>query len=276
MSDRPAANASTHTNQRQMRNTRRMLDQSLERLASGCRVHKALEDDSTAGLNHTLRKKILALQQAQKNAQDGVTLLHTAELGLNEVHRLLQQMRELGQQATTETVGVKERVYLDIEYQTIKEEISNVTKSTKFQDTLLLNETTAPIEIQLNGMDFNFTGGEKLQYQAQAHAVTPEHLGIAHLRIDTKETSRSSLIEMENALTRLNTLRAELVLLQQKLHAAIHNMTILVENLTAANSQWRSTETLEEGVMANLQTVKGALQSPNLASSLATPVLSEP
>lgn len=275
MSNHPFTTAPTHTNQRQMRTTRRMLDQSLERLASGYQVQRALKNNESKSSIQALCKKILSLQHSQKNAQDGVELLHTVELGLNEIHRLLQQMQELGQQATSENVGVKERVYLDIEYQTLKEEILNTAHATKFQDVPLLNATNASLEIQVNSTEFNFTGGETLTYEVHAHAVTPEHLGIAHLRIDTKETSRSSLAKMEDAVMFMNNLRSSLALLQQKLHAAIRNMNIFVENLTAANSQWHDNQMLGEGLMAHLQAQTGT-QNPNLATTLATPLLSEP
>jgi flagellin len=120
MGYRIMTNITSITGQRHMRNTRRMLDQSLERLASGFRINKASDDAAGLAISEKLRSRIRGLLQAQRNASDGVSLIQTAEGGLNEVQNILIRMRELGVQGASDTIGPKERVYLDLEYQALK------------------------------------------------------------------------------------------------------------------------------------------------------------
>ena len=141
MGFRIMTNISSVTGQRHMRNTRLLLDQSLERLSSGYRINKAGDDAAGLAISEKIRAKTRGLMQAQRNANDGISLIQVAEGGLNEIQNILIRMRELGVQAASDTIGPKERIYLDNEYQALKSEADRIANSTDFNGTQLLDGT---------------------------------------------------------------------------------------------------------------------------------------
>src|SRR5688572_33161951 len=117
---RIATNISSLTAQRHLRNTRLLLDKSLERLSSGYRINRAGDDAAGLAISEKLRAKVSGLVQAQRNASDGISLVQVAEGGLNEIQNILVRLRELGVQAASDTIGPQERTFLDEEYSSLK------------------------------------------------------------------------------------------------------------------------------------------------------------
>ncbi|MEK7692109.1 MAG: flagellin FliC, partial [Bdellovibrionota bacterium] len=135
--------------QRNLRTTRGHLDTTLERLSSGSRINHAGDDAAGLAISESLRAQIRGLGQAERNAQDGVSLVQVAEGAMAEVANLLVRMRELGVQAASDTVGPQERKFLDVEFQQLMEEIDRIAHSTKYNGVPLLNGTASTFEVQV-------------------------------------------------------------------------------------------------------------------------------
>jgi flagellin len=246
MGFRIMTNTTSVTGQRHMRNTRRMLDQSLERLSSGFRVNKAGDDAAGLAISEKLRAKIRGLNQASRNANDGISLVQTAEGGLNEVHNILIRMRELGVQAASDTIGPKERGYLDQEYQHLKDEVDRIANSTEFNGTQLLDGTGGILDIQINTGGDNLLGVDRISFDAFKADANIDKLGIAELTISNKLGAQASLSAIDTAIDYVSAIRGDFGALQNRLASTINNLGISVENLSAANSRIRDVDIAEE------------------------------
>lgn len=246
MGFRIMTNISALTGQRHMRNTRRLLDQSLERLASGYRINKAGDDAAGLAISEKLRAKVRGLLQAQRNASDGVSLIQTAEGGLNEIQNILVRMRELGVQAASDTIGPKERTYLNNEYQALKEETDRIANSTEFNGTQLLDGSGATLDFQINTGGDNILGVDRISYDAFKADAKTDKLGIADLGIETKQAAQESLSALDHALDYVSSIRGDLGAIQNRLTSTINNIGISVENLSAANSRIKDVDIADE------------------------------
>lgn len=246
MGFRIMTNVSSLVGQRHMRNTRRLLDQSLERLSSGYRINKAGDDAAGLAISEKLRSKIRGLTQAQRNANDGISLIQTAEGALNEVQNILTRMRELGVQAASDTIGPKERVYLDNEQQALKEEIERIANSTDFNGTQLLDGTGGTLEFQINTGGDNLLGVDRISFDAFRSDVNTDKLGVRDLRINTKQGAQFSLERLETALDYVSSIRGDLGALQNRLASTINSIGISVENLSSAQSRIKDVDIASE------------------------------
>ena len=246
MGFRIMTNTSSVTGQRHLRNTRRLLDQSLERLASGYRINKAGDDAAGLAISEKLRAKIRGLQVAQRNANDGISLVQVAEGGLNEVQNILVRMRELGVQSASDTIGPRERVYLDNEYQALKSEVDRIANGTDFNGTNLLDGTGGTLDIQVNTGGDNILGVDRISYDASRADANTDKIGIADLSIGDKEGAQKSLAKVDAALDYISSLRGDLGAMQNRLISTINNIGISVENLSAANSRIKDVDIADE------------------------------
>lgn len=246
MGFRIMTNTSSVTGQRHLRNTRRLLDQSLERLASGYRINKAGDDAAGLAISEKLRAKIRGLQVAQRNANDGISLVQVAEGGLNEIQNILVRMRELGVQSASDTIGPKERVYLDNEYQALKSEVDRIANGTDFNGTNLLDGTGGTLDIQVNTGGENILGVDRISYDASKADANTDKIGIADLTIADKQGAQASLAKIDDALDYVSSLRGDLGAMQNRLISTINNIGISVENLSAANSRIKDVDIADE------------------------------
>ncbi len=246
MGFRIMTNTSSVTGQRHLRNTRRLLDQSLERLASGYRINKAGDDAAGLAISEKLRAKIRGLQVAQRNANDGISLVQVAEGGLNEVQNILVRMRELGVQSASDTIGPKERIYLDNEYQALKSEVDRIANGTDFNGTNLLDGTGGTLDIQVNTGGENILGVDRISYDASKADANTDKIGISDLSIADKSGAQASLAQVDGALDYISSLRGDLGAMQNRLISTINNIGISVENLSAANSRIKDVDIADE------------------------------
>lgn len=280
MGFRISTNTTAITGMRHLRNTRRLLDQSLERLSSGFRINKAGDDAAGLAISEKLRAKVRGLVQAQRNANDGISLIQVAEGGLNEVHNILSRMRELGVQSASDTIGPKERKYLDIEYQRLKEEIDRIANATDFNGTTLLDGTGGTLEFQINTGGDNLLGVDRISYEAGKADVKTNSLGIDVLSIDNKEGAQKSLTKIEEAIDKVSGMRGDLGALQNRLSSTINNIGISVENLSAANSRIKDVDIAEETTELTrnnilMQAGTSVLQQSNTLPKLALQLLQQ-
>ncbi|MBX9703624.1 MAG: flagellin [Silvanigrellaceae bacterium] len=278
MGYRIMTNISSITSQRHMRDTRRMLDQSLERLSSGYRINKAGDDAAGLAISEKLKAKIRGMLQAQRNANDGISLVQTAEGGLNEIQNILSRMRELGVQAASDTIGPKERNYLDLEYQALKSEVDRIANSTDFNGTQLLDGTGGILEIQINTGGDNILGVDRITYDAFKTNTKTYKIGISELSIDSKAGAQLSLNRIDDALDFVSSLRADLGAMQNRLNSTISSIGISVENLSAANSRIKDVDIADESSELTrnnilLQAGTSVLQQANSVPKMALELL---
>ncbi len=234
---RIATNVSSLTSQRHLINTRRLLDRSLERLSSGYRINKAGDDAAGLAISEKLRAKTRGLIQAQRNASDGISLIQVAEGGLEEIQNILVRLRELGVQAASDTIGAQERRYLNEEYQSLKEEVDRIANVTEFNGTVLLDGTGGSLDFQVNTGGLNLLGVDRISFDAFKSDVNSDKLGLEELSIDTKVNAQRSLSIIDSAIEDVSSIRGELGAIDNRLSSTIRNLSVSIENLTAANSR---------------------------------------
>ena len=237
---------------------------TLEKLSSGTRIVRAGDDAAGLAISEKLRAQIRGTKQAERNANDGISLIQTAEGGLNEISNILIRLRELSVQSASDTVGEPERKFTDLEYQNLKQEIERIAQVTEFNGRKLLDGSgdTYDFQIGINNNDFQ----DRIKYNAGLTNSTIESLGVDGLSIASKESSQSSLSVLDAAIQNVSGQRAELGAVQNRLSSTIQNLQVSNENLSAANSRIRDTDFAAE-------TAKNT--KLNILTSAGTSVLSQ-
>lgn len=241
---RIATNVTSLNAQRQMAITRMNLDKSLERLASGSRINHAGDDAAGLAISENLRAQVRGLRQAKRNAQDGVSLIQVSEGGLNEISNMLIRLRELAIQAASDTIGDTERQFTDREFQSLKQEIDRIANMTAFNGTPLLNGKAGIFEIQVG--THNNPILDRVVYNGERADASLDSLKLGGESVATKQGAQLTLSVVDDALVRVNSIRADLGAMQNRLQSTINNLAITDENLTTANSRIRDTDMAEE------------------------------
>jgi len=224
--------------------TQKSMNTSMARLASGMRINQAADDAAGLAISENLRAQIRGLRQANRNANDGISLVQVAEGSLNEVSNMLIRLRELGVQAASDTIGDTERKFLDVEYQQLKSEIQRVTESTNFNGYDLLNGTGGIIDIQVGTHNDPFK--DRISFNSSAANASLEALGMVTESAGTKEGAQLSLDVIDSALVSVNAIRANFGAMQNRLTSTSNNLLVADENLSAANSRIRDTDVAAE------------------------------
>lgn len=224
--------------------TQKSMNTSMARLASGMRINQAADDAAGLAISENLKAQIRGMRQANRNANDGISLVQVAEGSLNEVSTMLIRLRELGVQAASDTIGDTERKFLDVEYQQLKSEIQRVTESTNFNGYDLLNGTGGIIDIQVGTHNDPFK--DRISFNASAANASVEALGLVTETVASKEGAQLSLDIIDSALVSVNAIRANFGAMQNRLTSTSNNLLVYDENLSAANSRIRDTDVAAE------------------------------
>jgi flagellin len=241
---RIATNVASLNAQKNLTGISRSLNTSLERLSSGYRINKASDDAAGLAISENLRGLIRGYRQANRNANDGISMVQVAEGALNEVSSMLIRLRELGIQSSSDTIGDTERKFLDVEFQQLKSEMERITDSTSFNGYDLLNGTGGVIDIQIGVRNDPFK--DRISFNASAANASIEALGISAETISTKQGAQLSLNRVDDALTSINAIRANFGALQNRLSSTSQNLLVTEENYSAANSRIRDTDVASE------------------------------
>src|SRR3954451_3645370 len=241
---RIATNVTALNAQRTMAITRGNLDKSLEKLASGSRINHAGDDAAGLAISENLRAQTRGMRQSKRNAQDGVSLMQVSEGGLNEISNMLIRLRELSIQAASDTIGDTERQFTDREFQSLKQEIDRIANVTQFNGTPLLNGKSGIFEIQVG--THNNPILDRVVYNGERSDASLDSLKLGGESVATKQGSQLSLSVIDDALIRVNSIRADLGAMQNRLQSTINNLAISEENLASANSRIRDTDMAEE------------------------------
>lgn len=241
---RISTNIASLNAQKNLIGTQRDMSRSLARLSSGMRINQASDDAAGLAISENLRGQIRGLRQANRNANDGISLVQVAEGGLNEVSNMIIRLRELSVQASSDTIGDTERKFLDVEYQQLKSEIQRVTEVTKFNGRDLLNGTGGVIDIQVGTNNDPFK--DRISFNASAANASLESLGLTAESLAEKTLAQQSMDVLDRALVSVNAIRANFGAMQNRLQSTSANIMISDENLSAANSRIRDADIAAE------------------------------
>lgn len=226
--------------QRTLAGSGRELQKTMGQLSSGSRITKSSDDAAGLSISENLKSHIRGYVQAQRNANDGISMVQVAEGGLAEISNILTRVRELGVQASSDTVGDAERAFIDKEVQQLKNEAQRIAKSTRFGKTQLLDGSGGRFDFQVdvNNDDFN----DRISFESGEQNATTASLGIDDIDFTDKSNAQSALEILDVAQTQVNGYRANLGAIQNRLYSTSDNIGVAIENFSAANSRIRDTD----------------------------------
>ena len=269
-------NVSSLNAQRNLARTQSSLQSSMQRLSSGLRINSGADDAAGLAISEKLKSKIRSSSQAQRNANDAVSLLQTAEGSMNELSSMLTRMRELAVQSSTDTVGSTERQFLHDELDALRQEVDRIAEVTEFNGITLLDGSATSLDFQVG---INATTNDRITAAlADMHATA---LGgttnLASVSLTTKAGAQSALGVLDDAITDISSARANVGALQNRLQTTIQNLQTAQENLSAANSRIRDVDVAAESanmtksnilMQAGVSVLAQANQAPSIALSL--------
>jgi flagellin len=232
--------------QRNLYNTTNSLQRSMEKLSSGLRINRAGDDAAGLAISEALKSDIRALEQASRNAADGISMLQTAEGALDEVSNIIVRLRELAEQSASETIGSDERGYLDGEFQALLAEITRISDTTEFNGKIMLDGTAGTLDVQV-GIGTTSASQVSLDLSTDMDAAG---LGLTASTVNIAGTDNTAaLAAITNIVAATGTIsakRADFGAVQNRLEATIRNIGMSVENLKAANSRIRDVDVAAE------------------------------
>jgi flagellin len=266
-------NVASLNTQRHLYNSTVGFQKSMEKLSSGLRINRAGDDAAGLAISEGLKADIRSLEQASRNAADGISMIQTGEGAMDEISNILVRMKELAEQSATGTLGDTERGYLDAEYTALTEEIDRIAAGTEFNGVQMLDGTGGTVNIQVGiGSAASDRVGVDLSNDMDAAAA-----GIS-TDITTDSNAQSALGEIDSAISAISGQRADFGAIQNRLESSIRNINMTAENLSAANSRIRDVDVAKEtSAMTSYQILQQAgvsvLAQANMAPSLALALL---
>lgn len=237
---RIATNITSQAVQNNLRKISGKGDAELERLSSGSRITKAADDAAGLAIATNLEAQTKGLRQATRNANDGVSLIQTAEGGLNEVSNILVRLRELTIQSASDTVGDTERGFIENEYQQLMTEVDRISEATVFNGTQLLNgEGSGTLDFQVGA----FAGEQnKISFDSSATNSSSDAIGVAGTSVTSKDDAIDSIESIDEAIDTVSGQRASLGAIQSRLQSTIANLEIQTINQDNAKSVIRDVD----------------------------------
>ena len=236
-------NISAMNNNRMLGITTGKQAKSSEKLASGYRINRAADDAAGLSISEKMRSQIRGLDRASLNAQDGISVIQTAEGALNEVHSILQRMNELATQAANDTNTEDDRAAIADEISALTTEIDRIANTTQFNTMNLLDGDFKDKKLQVGAV-----GVEEQTITVSISAMSAEGLEIEDLSVESHTDSQTSMCAIQAAIQTVSTQRSALGALQNRLEHTIANLDNVSENTSAAESRIRDTDMAEEMV----------------------------
>jgi len=259
--------------QRNLYGTQAMLDSSLSKLSSGYRITKAGDDAAGLGISVNLEAQIRSYNQGLRNANDGISLIQTAEAAMNEQSNILARLRELAMQSSSDGIGNTERGYIQTEVTEQVNELERVAQATEFNGLKLLDGSAAVLEFQVGIR--NVAANDRISVTTVD--ATTATLGVAGMDLSTKAGAQGALATIDAALQLLSTARATLGAAGNRFDSAIGAIQASSESLSAANSRIRDVDVAEETskmsraqvlMQAGVSVLAQANQAPQIALKL--------
>ncbi len=216
--------------QRNLAKTQVSLNQSLQRLSSGLRINSAADDAAGLAISEGMKAQVRSMNQANRNANDGVSMVQVAEGSLNEVSNILGRMRELATQAATGTVAASQRSYINSEFGRLASEITRIASATAFNGIHMLNAaTTTTIQVGTGNQ-----GYDKIDIVTAAMDAGTLSVDTA---INTSALAQTMLDTLDSAISTVSAQRANLGAAQNRFQSVINNLQVAAENTSAAQSR---------------------------------------
>jgi len=211
---------------------------AMEKLSSGLRINRAGDDAAGLAISEKMRGQIRGLNQASRNASDGISMIQTAEGALNETHDILQRMRELAVQAANDTNVTDDRTAIGSELTQLSSELTRIASQTEFNTKKLLN---GALTVQLH---VGANSGQTVKLNITA--VFNSAIITAAVKVDAQSNAEAAIGNINKAITTVSTQRANLGALQNRLEHTIKNVDTSAENLQAAESRVRDVDMAKE------------------------------
>lgn len=239
------------------------MSKTMEKLSSGFRINRAADDAAGLAISEKMRFQMNGMNQAMRNAQDGISLIQTAEGALTEVHSMLQRLNTLANQSATGTYDEKDRGNIQKEVDALISEIDNITSSTNFNGIQLLGgfskasgasaaPTTASVTFQIGVDSTNTLTAELKDVSAKELSLISTTTGASgatvtkNLDLSTATSARSALKTIEAAINTVSEQRASFGAVQNRLEHTINNLGVTAENLSASESRIRNADMAKE------------------------------
>ncbi len=258
--------------QRNLSKTQISLNQSMQRLSSGLRINSAADDAAGLAISQNMQANIRSMNQAVRNANDGISFVQVAEGALDETSNILLRMRELATQSATGTVSDTQRANIQVEFAALQSEISRIANVTNFNGTYMLNGAlTTTLQIGAGN-----TTNDRLDVGTTA-AATAAGLGVSAASVTSSTSAQSALTSIDAAISSVSTMRGSLGAVQNRLQSTINNLQVAVENTSAANSRIVDVDVAAETAamtraqiltQAGVSVLSQANQNPQLALKL--------
>ena len=280
---RVRTNVASLNAQRRMGQTTNSLQGSQEKLASGYRINKAADDAAGLAMSESAKARIRSLEQAKRNANDGVSLIQVAEGSMNEVSNVLVRLRELATQAASDTIGNTERSFTNKEYTQMVKEIDRIANTTEWNGTPLMTtneDNDGLFTLHIGAGDGSAENTDTIKIDAATLALNTETLGLGQgAEIGPVEANGSfdrqdaadKLGVIDQALETIATNRSYLGAQQNRLGSAIRNLGVQVENLNAANSRIRDVDFASETAKFTQEKILQQAGASILAQANAAP-----
>jgi len=267
--------------QRNLTSTQSALAKSVGRLSSGMRINTASDDAAGLGISENLSANIRSLAQAQRNANDGISMTQVAEGSMSDMQGIVSRMRELSVQSANGTLGTNERGYIQTEFTELKTEIDRISKVTEFNGQKLLDGSASAAS---GGLSFqigihNTTDDRLTMNIAQLDSSTLGATGafISAQDLSTVTGAQTAIGVFDGAIQQLSSARASVGATQNRITVTVSNLAVAQENLSAANSRIRDVDVASESAnltksqilsQAGLAVLAQANQLPQSALSL--------
>ncbi len=242
----------------QLGRTNNALASSLSKISSGFRINSAADDAAGLGVSTNLQTQVSSTYQAMRNTNDGISIIQTAEGAANEVTDILQRMRELAVQSSSDTLANSERSFIQDEFNQLNGEIARIAAVTEFNGLSLADGSVSSINVQVG-----INNGSNNQIAITLGDLTTSSLGINAVDLSASSSAQSALDTLDTALGSVNSYRSNFGAVQNRLTSALNNSQTYVESLSAANSQIADTDFATE--TANLTKLQ-IMQQAGVAS----------
>lgn len=251
---------------RNLNNTNKKVEKSLERLSSGLRINRAGDDAAGLAISEKMRAQINGLEMANKNAQDSISLIQTAEGALNESHSILQRMRELAIQSANDTNTTSDRAQLQQEVNELVNEIDRIAETTQFNGKNLLSGAFAT-----TGLRFHVGPNSGQFVSLTISSVRASALSVSSLSVTTSTTANSAITTIDAAITSVSSQRSKFGAFQNRLEHTLNNLSTASENLQAAESRIRDVDMAKEMTNYSKNTIISQAGTSMLAQANVRP-----
>jgi len=250
----------------QLSNTNKNMQKSLERLSSGSRINRAADDAAGLAISEKMKSQMSGLAQAQRNAQDGISMIQTAEGALKETHSMLQRMRELAVQSANDSNTDADRAEIQKEVTQLESQINDISAQTQFNTKKLLDGGSGA-----SGITFQVGANSGENMSVTINSMAASGIGVNGISVSGQSGAASAITTIDSGIAKVSAERSKLGAVQNRLEHTINNLSATEENLTAANSRIRDVDMAKEMMNMSKQQILSQAGTAMLAQANQMP-----